>query len=123
MTVTTKVLLAGAAVLVAAVAIFGIGAQPVASVAQVARTAAPVSDGCDLAGAIENCKAVMAELAAKGIKGEGRPLDAAPPQPKAPEPAVAVAPVVEAPRTAAPEQRPENIDLQVDSGSKRIIYR
>lgn len=29
-----------------------------------------VSDGCDLAGAIPNCKAVMAELAAKGVKGK-----------------------------------------------------
>jgi len=35
-----------------------------------------VSDGCDLAGAIPNCKAVMAELAAKGVKGTGHRIDA-----------------------------------------------
>jgi hypothetical protein len=37
-----------------------------------------VSDGCDLAGAIPNCKAVVADLVAKGVKGTGEPMAAKP---------------------------------------------
>jgi hypothetical protein len=120
MTTTFKIFLAGAAALVAAVAIFGIGNRPGTPPAQVVQAVAPVADGCDLAGAIENCKAVMAELAAKGIKGEGRPLDAAPPQPKAPEQAAAAAPVVDSPRATAPERQPDIADRQIEVAPKRM---
>ena len=57
-------------------ALIGGGTKPKPAVQPtlVVQTAKPtlVSDGCDLAGAIANCKAVMAELAANGVKGTGR---------------------------------------------------
>jgi len=35
--------------------------------------------GCDLAGAIPNCKAIVADLVAKGVKGTGGRMEAAKP--------------------------------------------
>jgi hypothetical protein len=58
----------------------GGGTKPAIQPTQIVQAAAPiVFDGCDLAGAIPNCKAVMAELAAKGVKGTGEHMDAAKP--------------------------------------------
>jgi hypothetical protein len=68
---------------VVAFALIGGGTKPAVQRTQVVQAAAPivVSDGCDFAGAIPNCKAVVAELAAKGVKGTGPdrvdPVDAA----------------------------------------------
>ena len=59
-------------------AFIGGGTEPAVQPTLVVKAAVPivVSDGCDLAGAIPNCKAVMAELAAKGVKGTGHRIDA-----------------------------------------------
>jgi hypothetical protein len=64
----------GPIVVVVAVALIGGGNKPAVQPTQVVQAAAPIvmPDGCDFAGAIPNCKAVMAELAAKGVKGTGR---------------------------------------------------
>jgi hypothetical protein len=66
---------------VVAVALIGGGTKPAVQPTQVVQAAAPivVSDGCDLAGAIPNCKAVMAELTAKGVKGTGKTMNATKP--------------------------------------------
>jgi hypothetical protein len=65
---------------VVAVALIGGSTKPAVQPTLVVK-AAPVvvSDGCDLAGAIPNCKAVMADLAAKAVKGTGHRMDAAEP--------------------------------------------
>jgi hypothetical protein len=69
---------------VVAIALIGGGTKPAVQPTQVVQAAAPivVSDGCDIvANPIPNCKAVMADLAAKGVKGTGPdrvdPVDAA----------------------------------------------
>jgi hypothetical protein len=69
------------AFVVAVALIGGGGTKPAVQPTQVVQAAAPIvmSDGCDLAGAIPNCKAVMAELAAKGVKGTGKTMDATKP--------------------------------------------
>ncbi|WP_426441477.1 hypothetical protein [Bradyrhizobium genosp. P] len=56
-----------------------VGAHPPvvpATVAAVTPSALPISDGCDLAGAVADCKAVVAGLVAKGVKGAGAPMEA-----------------------------------------------
>jgi hypothetical protein len=50
-------------------ALFDAGTKPAVPPTPVAKAPIVMSDGCDLAGAIPNCKAVMAELAAKRAKG------------------------------------------------------
>jgi hypothetical protein len=55
----------------------GMAPTPTAKTAQSAvQPLIVVSDGCDLAGAIPNCKAVTADLAAKGVQGTGRSMTA-----------------------------------------------
>jgi hypothetical protein len=74
-------LVGGPIALVTLFALIGGGTKPVVQPTLVVKAATPivVPDGCDLAGAIPNCKAVMAELAAKGVKGTGHRMDAAEP--------------------------------------------
>ena len=71
-------LFGGPIALVTVFAFIGGGTEPAVQPTLVVKAAVPivVSDGCDLAGAIPNCKAVMAELAAKGVKGTGHRIDA-----------------------------------------------
>jgi hypothetical protein len=70
---------------VALIVVIVSGNKPTVQPAQVTQAAASqeaapiVSDGCDLAGAIPNCKAIMAELVAKGVKGTGKSMDATKP--------------------------------------------
>jgi hypothetical protein len=66
---------------VVAVALIGGGTKPAVQPTQVVQAATPivVSDGCDGAGAIPNCKAIVADLVAKGVKGTGHRMEAAKP--------------------------------------------
>ena len=54
--------------------------KPAVQPTRAVQAAAPiVSDGCDLAGAIPNCKAIVADFVAKGVKGTGERMEAAKP--------------------------------------------
>jgi hypothetical protein len=71
-------LFGGPIALIVLFALIGGGTKPAVQPTLVVKAAAPivVSDGCDLAGAIPNCKAIVADLVAKGIKGSGDTMDA-----------------------------------------------
>jgi hypothetical protein len=77
----TFLLFGGLIALVTVFSLIGGGTKPAVQPTQVVQAAAPivVSDGCDFAGAIPNCKAIVADLVAKGVKGNSEHMEAAKP--------------------------------------------
>jgi hypothetical protein len=70
----------GPIAILTAFALIGGSAKPAVQPTRVVQATAPtVSDGCDLAGAIPNCKAIVADFVAKGVKGTGNRMEAAKP--------------------------------------------
>jgi hypothetical protein len=70
----------GPIAIITALALIAGASKPAVQPTRAVQATAPiVSDGCDLAGAIPNCKAVVADFVAKGVKGSGEGMEAAKP--------------------------------------------
>jgi hypothetical protein len=95
--------------------------KPAVQPTQVVQTAAPfVSDGCDLAGAVANCKEIVRETVAKQIKSTGRPMNAAPEEPAAHDPRMDAA-WAEVQRSIAESQRRSDLaDQEVRNANARV---